>query len=138
MPPNASPSNHDEDDAKEILELQNQISAILMRKRKREFDASEDEVKHLKHRLASSLARCQETNTRLASALDTIRKVRTENELLERETKKQVRSVKALEDENKQLKTQLENLKKNEATSKKAVSDLKKKLGSVLEAFSEV
>ncbi|KAG9957020.1 hypothetical protein KCU61_g9385, partial [Aureobasidium melanogenum] len=138
MPPNISPINPDEEDAKEILDLQNQISTIFMRKRKREFDASEDEIKHLKHRLASSLNRCQQANARVTLALETVKQLRIENELLEKETKKQVRSIKALEDENEQLKISLETLKKNEAASKKAVSDLKKKLGSALEAFPEV
>ncbi|KAK6006721.1 hypothetical protein QM012_005729 [Aureobasidium pullulans] len=130
MLPNSSPGNPDEEDAKEILELQNQISTILMRKREREFDASEDEVKHLKHRLALSLQRCQQTNNRLVSALQTTENLRSENELLEKEVKKQVQSIKALKDENNQLKMQLEKLKKNEAAFKQAVWDLGKKVSS--------
>lgn len=137
MPPNTSTINPDEEDAKEILDLQNQISTILMRKRKRESDTSEDEVKHLKHRLTSSLERCQQANVRLSSALHRERQLRFQNELLEKETKKQLQSIKTFEAENQRLKVELENSKKRETALKKSASTLKERLVMVLEEFCQ-
>lgn len=137
MSPNTAPGNPDEEDAKEILDLQNQISTILMRKRKRESDTSEDEVKHLKYRLASSLERCQQANARLSSALQREKQLQSQNELLEKETKKQLQSIKTLEAENQRLKVELENSKKRETALKKSASTLKERLVMVLEEFCQ-
>ncbi|KAG9667505.1 hypothetical protein KCU99_g8905, partial [Aureobasidium melanogenum] len=134
----------DEETAKEIQRLQDELTSLLSRKRKRDDDALEDEVKHLKERLTNSIKRCQDANLRSTQLSKKNKELEIENELLEKSTKDQAHSINRLgleidelEQENNRLKAKLEKLEKHEATSKNAISALKK-LGSALEAVSEI
>ncbi|CAD0094806.1 unnamed protein product [Aureobasidium mustum] len=86
----------DEETAKEIRGLQDQLSSLLSRKRKRDNDALEDEVKHLKQRLTNSLKRCQDANAKSAQLSKKNKELEIENELLEKSTKDQAHSISRL------------------------------------------
>lgn len=134
----------DDETAKEVQGLQDQLTSLLPRKRKRDDDALEDEIKHLKQRLTNSIKRCQDANIKSTQTSKKNKELEIENELLEKSTKDQARSIRRLghkidelEQENNRLKARLENFEKHEAASKNAISAIKK-LGLALEAVSKI
>ncbi|KAG9843176.1 hypothetical protein KCU98_g1685, partial [Aureobasidium melanogenum] len=135
----------DEETSKEIQSLQDQIASLLTRKLHREDLSMEDEIKHLKQRLTNSIKRCQDANLRSAQLSKKNEQIETENQLLEKSTKDQARSIRTqdfeideLEQENRALKAKLEKLEKHEAASKNAISALREKLDLVLETVSKI
>ncbi|KAH0029079.1 hypothetical protein KCU78_g3459, partial [Aureobasidium melanogenum] len=135
----------DEETAKEIQGLQDQIASLLTRKIQREDVSMEDEVKHLKQRLTNSIKRCQDANLRSTQLSKKNEQLENENQLLERSTKDQARSIRTqdfeideLEQENRALKAKLERLENHEAASKNAIAALREKLDLVLEAVSKI
>lgn len=135
----------DEETSKEIQGLQDQIASLLTRKLHREDLSMEDEIKHLKQRLTNSIKRCQDANLRSAQLSKKNEQLETENQLLEKSTKDQARSIRTqdfeideLEQENRALKAKLEKLEKHEAASKNTISALREKLDLVLETVSKI
>lgn len=135
----------DQEIAKEIQGLQDQITSLLTRKRQREDISMEDEIKHLKQRLTNSIKRCQDANIRSAQLSKKNAQLETENQLLENSTKDQARSIRTqdfeigeLEQENRTLKAKLETLEKHDTASRNAVAALREKLDLVLEAVSKI
>ncbi|KAG9566703.1 hypothetical protein KCU71_g4263, partial [Aureobasidium melanogenum] len=135
----------DEETAKEIQGLQDQIASLLTRKLQREDVSMEDEIKHLKQRLTNSIKRCQDANLRSTQLSKKNEQLENENQLLEKSTKDQARSIRTqdfeideLEQENRALKAKLERLEKHEAASKNAIAALREKLDLVLEAVSKI
>ncbi|KAG9522823.1 hypothetical protein KCU93_g6882, partial [Aureobasidium melanogenum] len=135
----------DEETAKEIQSLQDQIASLLTRKIQREDVSMEDDIKHLKQRLTNSIKRCQDANLRSTQLSKKNEQLENENQLLEKSTKDQARSIRTqdfeideLEQENRALKAKLERLEKHEAASKNAIAALREKLDLVLEAVSKI
>lgn len=127
----------DEETAKEVLGLQNQIKSILARKRQREDNALEEEVRELQHRLASS-------NKRKVEEWRKNKTLQAEILELDLKVKKQAwsvstleKTVKTLREENQKLKVKLEVHEKHRAAFPKLASELDEKLGLALKAVSE-
>lgn len=135
----------DEDTAKEIQGVQEQLTALLSRKRKREDIDLEDEIGFLRKRLTLANKGYSDATKRCTEISKKARELQAENKLLEKSNKEQQASLQKLnietdnlEQENKTLKIKLRELQKFEVVSKNALSNIKQNLSLALGAVVEV
>lgn len=141
----------DEETAKELQGVQDQLTTLLNRKRKREDIDLENEV-NLRWRLLLSKTECSGATTRIAQESDKCaklskenKKLQAKNEQLEKPNKEHRIShknsdttINALKQEIETLRVKLKELEKYETVSKNVISIIKKSLSLALGAVSEV
>ncbi|KAI5196226.1 hypothetical protein E4T39_07886 [Aureobasidium subglaciale] len=149
----------DSQTTKELVDLQEQISSILTRKRRRESEDLQDKVEHLKCRLAASIDRCQKVNATKAELSRKYEQLKSEKGILEKNLEQQAESILDLTEalqkkekmadslreeigtlEEKHFKSgiRLEKLEEREMASKRVIYELKAKFAEALQAISDI
>lgn len=132
---NAASAALDEETEEFVRDVLNQATSFVLRKRKREDEEVQEEIQELEHEikrlkdenadltisLTSSLGSCQESNMRRAETVEKSTELQADKDLLEKKAEEQAHTIKSLEtaagtseEENKNLKVELERLRKYE------------------------
>ncbi|THY14077.1 hypothetical protein D6D00_09937 [Aureobasidium pullulans] len=133
----------DDQTTKELLEIQQQLTSIVTRKRQREDEESwEHKAKELKHRLGESIKEYQSMSAvhkQLKLKHGKLQKRLEEQEEVASTTIEGCQEeVYELREKNDELKLKLRELEERELASKKALPVLKTKLNEALKAITEL
>lgn len=147
----------DDQTTKELLEIQQQLTSIVTRKRQREDEESwEHKAKELEHRLKDSFKRSQRMSTvykQLKSENEQLQKRLEEQEETERTLSERLAAVdqameimmeewqeevNEVDEKNDKLMLKLRELEERELASKKALPVLKTKLNEALKVITEL
>jgi predicted nuclease with TOPRIM domain len=135
----------DEDTTKEIQGIQDQLTSLLARKRKREDVDLEIQVEWLRSGLTNTNKRWLSAIAECAELSKKNQELQAENELLGKSNKEHQRSLDnlniatdALEQENETLRAKLKKFEKYDVVSKNALSNIKQNLSLALGAVVEI